>query len=326
MATAGEKYAWWMVIMVTSFVVIAKADDRVPIVSKKAVIYALTIITIGVLLLLMASIRGVLIRTCRMYWVIAAPILFFPVNRVVTDIRLGVDSGSTNMGTLHACAIFAVLIVGPIVWLRLRLHHKGSDGLPLFWGYAWMAVALLFLVLLNIEEFNPTKLNNGDGLEGRGGLSPMSILVPLAIVAMGICSGLAHRRYKLKEGHALAVGVGSLLVIALIGTQLGFNQRPRKRMTYHSYDSGTVTLYYSWPETAEGVIQRYRNGETVGYGNGIRWGDEDFEYLLTVNGLQLLLILLPVGLGMEFLLNRAIQKGRMKPPTPERGHSILNLT
>jgi hypothetical protein len=230
-------------------------------------IWELALLGIGAVLLVWASARSTVIRACRAYWFIAGSILFFLVNRDITDFRLGADAGGANWDTVWAYLLFAAFILAPIIVLRMSLR----DGdMKFSWTVGvFLPVVFLFLVLANFEGLEPLTWNHVTRGEVRGWISPLTVLVPLAIPVMIPCASLA-RKLGLTRPAALSVGVASLLVVSLAGTQLGFSEHPRNRMTHHVGDLGS-------------------------------WGDEDYRYFLLVNGLQLLLLAVPAGFGIAWL-------------------------
>ncbi len=243
-------------------------------------------LTIGAALFCSVWSRSVIKKLYWLYCAVAAIVLFFIVNRLITDSRLGLDSGGPQWASLKALGIFLVLTAGPIfivrVWLAGILPTR--DCWPLF-----LICGLMFA-----------------GLEEIGSRFLPSAAVCLGVPTMAICAWLAH--HKFRTNVALAVAAGALVLIALVGTQLGFNTHPKKRMAYHSYDTGFVTISVEPWESRNSAIEQYRRGTKLGWSNAVSGGDEDYNYFLAINGIQLLLLTSLLGFGTLTILNSV--KGR----------------
>jgi hypothetical protein len=241
-----------------------------------------------------------LIQFCWLIWIVGPFILFFPLNQIITSARLGMeDTGGTVGTTFEALGYFSLLIVAPIFLLRLCLllfydkptlidNKGGRIALLLFLSL----VILLFASLL--------------GAYAGGVFMP---ILPLAvgIAIMSVCVWLARKKYKMKSERALMVGVGFFLIVALVGTQLGFNAHPRKQMvSQHVAGSGPVVIHHypfsDW-------VKEYNSGKRSGSGwwvddGSYSFGGEDYNYFLTINGLQLLILTSPLWFWVALLLRR----------------------
>lgn len=262
---------------------------------------AIPMLAVGLILLIAASARSVLIRTCRWYWIVMTYILFFPINRIITDARVGVDSGGGQAATLEIFAVFVIFVVGPIIFVHFCLLNSDHWSLPVMWSC--FSAVFLFLVVNLFAELHDSGQNHV--IKPHEGIFLESVVVSVGVPMMVVCAWLAHNKFRMKPMPSFVLGVGLLLTTTLSGTQVGFNKHPRDRMTYHYDDYGTVTLTYGPFESREDVIRGYQNGTKVGSHDGISWGDEDYNYFLAMNGLQLLLLTIPLGFGITLLLSRS---------------------
>ncbi len=243
--------------------------------------------------------RGRSVHFSTVYWITVVVFLFLLLNRVVTDTALRLDSGGPNFGALKSIALFLPLQLFPALMVRGAIstseNRKGEEW-SMAWFFSCVCPVVLCLSLWGMGGLSASKEDHISAAEAHGGSYPDCIILSLASIILVASTWFLREKLKKSVTATVRIGFVLFLLVVLTGVATGFVKHPRGRMSYSKDYLGKFVYYDPSRETGESAAAEYYAGKRGASDESRGFGDEDFEYLLTLNGLGILSLVTCFGL------------------------------
>jgi hypothetical protein len=168
------------------------------------------------------------------------------------------------------------------------------------WSMAWFfslaCPVVLGLFLRELGSLPPSTEDHVSKAEAHGGSYPDCIILPLASIILVTVCWFMREGLKKSAVATARIGFALFLVAIMAGITVGFAKHPQCRMRYSKDYLGEFVYYDPSQETAGGATAEYYAGKRGAFDESRGSGDEDFEYLLTLNGLGILTLVTSCGL------------------------------
>ena len=268
----------WICMIAAGIFVLANAGEdhgALGVVGGLAIIVGITFILMSMTVgLVWIGVRRVL----KAGWIILPFWALGILGQRVADVRLSCEPNFGGDWYINTCVCFLFCIITPGLFMWIAFSDRFANFIisreAKIFGSALLVISACF-----------------------GGF--FSIAITIGVFAMWFCAWQLHRRRRLSQVRALLISLLIFWIIIVCGTQIQFAMHSRKDMKPHHY-AGSGESY---------TIMRFRglftkpDIENV-TNNGFSKPGEDYYELLTISGIQMLVLVCPIWLGGIMLLFR----------------------